>query len=615
MLNLRDVVTSQGGRIDLDGLCLDTLSSEVHALIGERRAGKSSIARLLSGIVNIDRGSVTLDTVKLERFDPRTMLRSGIRVFHQSPKLIPSLNAWENVLAGNMPIGMAGRRNKRAIEDMIIALADRWSLRPELRGPVSRLPRIDQCIVELARVLAFNPTVLFFDEPAGRFTADEMQVFYALVAELRTQGKTIIYAASGVDEVLKVADKVSLMKSGRVIKTQPVWNLDRAKLVDLAYSFRESREELVSKNISLLKYKLYYEEIVSNLPLGAVVLDSEGELYLANNVARGIILGSLLKDPASATPEPDALSGTHLLGIRELGDAFGIGQCTLFLQAARGGERRQWKHLATSSGRFVDATACPFHDAENRTLGSILVLEDVTDTKVPPEFLVRAEQAASLAELSAGIVHEVNNPLGIISNYVELLLMRGQDAYTTDRLAIIGDEIKRINSIMISLLSFAHLDTDSMVLGDLALVARESLTLLSYEAERRSVSLRCDFAGEPIMARTNSGRIKQVLINLMLNALDFALPGGSIMLRMYSVPGDDLVRITVEDDGPGIAPEIVDSLFLPFVSSKSDKKHSGLGLSICKHIVQAHGGRIWCESGSGRTTFWVELPRGIQENI
>ncbi len=599
MLSLLDVVTSPGGRLALDGFCLDAATSEVHALIGERRAGKSSVARLLSGIVTLDSGSVTFDSVKLARFNPRAMLHAGIRVFHQSPKLIPSLNAWENVLAGSTPIGMAGRRKKSSIEEMIVSLAARWSMRPELRGPVSRLSRIDQCIVELARVLAFDPAVIFFDEPAGRFTADEMQVFFALVAELRTQGKAIIYAASGVDEVLKVADTVSLMKSGRIVRTQPVRDLDRDELVDLAYSFRESREELVSKNIRLLKYKRYNEEIVSNLPLGAVVLDTEGELYLANNMARGIILAS----------RPQNLSA-YPLGIRELGDAFGPAQCELFLDAARAGERRQWKQLPTDAGRFVDATAFPFHDAENRILGTILALEDVTDTKVPPEYLMRAEQAASLAELSAGIVHEVNNPLGIISNYVELLLMRGQDAYTTERLAIIGDEIKRINGIMISLLSFAYLDNNSMVPCDLVSVARESLTLLSYEAERRKVSLSPDFGEERIMARANPGRVKQVLINLMLNALDAAAPGGIIVLRMHRVPGTDFVRVAVEDDGPGIAPELADSLFLPFVSGKAGDKHSGLGLSVCRHIAQAHGGRIWCESEKGRTVFWMELPLG-----
>lgn len=605
IIEFNDVVTYHNGWLALNHLNLDIKSSEVHALIGERHAGKTSVIRVLSGTVPVKNGEVIFEEKRISRFSPRVMLKNGIHIFHQSHMLIPSLSSWENILAGNKSIGIAEKHERAKAEELILSVAARWSLRPDLRCPVYRLSGIEQAVIELTRVLSFNPKLLIFDEPSGRFTADEMQVLYDILADLRLEGKSILYAASSVDEILKVADRVSVMKAGHVADTQLVHELDRNELVNLAYSFSESREELVSKNIRLLKYTKYNEEIISNLPLGTVVLDEDGEVYLANKAARDII--------STGKPEKKSMEDHHFilsdpLACRDLAATFGEEQLALFLKASVSGERQEWKQLPTNTGRFIDTMIFPFHDAEEHTLGAILTMEDISESKANKEYLVRAEQAASIAELSTGIVHEVNNPLGIISNYIELLLMRKQDDYTNERLRIISDEIKRIHGIMLSLLSFAHVGNDSMELCDLTSIAQESLTLLAYEAERRNVLLISKVTLPRLMARAAPARIKQVLINLLMNALDAALPGGTIVLRLNNNHINGYARFEIEDSGSGIDPALVDTLFTPFVSGKTGGSHAGLGLSVCKHIIDAHNGRIWCNSEPGKTIFFIELP-------
>lgn len=596
-LELREVKASHDGRIVLDGLSLEVATGEVHAIIGERRSGKSSIASLLEGNLTLLSGGIFVDGLRLARIRPKAMMREGIGIFHQAPSIIPTLTPWENVAAGHMGIGVSARRKREEIEEGILDLCGKWNLRPDLRLPMHRLSRIESTVVELARALAFSPRVLVFDEPSARFTSDEMQILYPVLADRKSADCAILYAASTVDEVLRIADGLSIMKAGRIVETQPTRSLDREDVVDLAYSFSESREELVSKNIRLLKYKKYNEEIVSNLPLGTVFFDGEGNIYLSNQSA-----GEILSLTDGSCPH-----GERPLTIEALRGSFGEKRFGLMMESMKSGKAGIWKQWPASGGRFVDVMIYPFHDSLKQLVGTILVLQDVTEERVTRDYLARAERTSSIAQLAAGIVHEVNNPLGIISNYVELLLMKTKDEYAKNRLEVIKKEIQRIHGSMLSLLSFSSVDSSTLAPSDMNLVIRESFALLEYEAERLGVALGADLPPGRTMVRMDPARIKQVLINLLMNALDASAGGGEITVSLGK-NADNTVLLRVADTGRGIPKERMRSLFTPFFSDKGGEGHAGLGLSICKHITEVHGGRIWCESEPGRTIFFVELP-------
>ena len=608
-LEFRSVRASYKGTIKgpaaLDGFSLKAARGDIHAIIGERRAGKSSIIALLEGKMTLSGGDIVIDGNPLARSNPKIMIQAGIGVFHQMPNIIPTLTPWENIMAGRMPIGISSRHMRDEIEASILSLSERWGLRPDLRLPVHKLSRIESTVMELGRALAFKPKVLILDEPSGRFTADEMQVLYSVLAERRSSDGVILYAASNVDEVLRIADVLSIMKAGRIVETQPVRSLDREDLVDLAYSFSESREELVSKNIRLLKYKKYNEEVVANLPLGTVFFDGEGKIYLSNQSAHdilGITQGIALPQPNNAN-----ILTENPLTDEELRDGLGREYFGQVMDAVASGLPAKWKQWPTAKGRFVDIMMYPFHDNLNQLFGTILVLQDVTEERATRDYLARMERTSSIAQLAAGVVHEVNNPLGIISNYVELLLMKTKDQYAKDRLEIIRNEIQRIHGSMLNLLSFSSVDSAALVPHDAILVVKESLILLEYEAERLGIVLKAEVPAKPVMVRMDPARIKQVLINLLLNALDVVAKGGTIVIGLRKTAGG-CALLSVKDTGTGIPKDRIASLFTPFLSDKSGNGHAGLGLSVCKHIAEVHGGRIWCESEPGATAFFVELP-------
>ncbi|HWR11692.1 MAG TPA: ATP-binding protein [Rectinemataceae bacterium] len=605
-LELRGVTASYRETTALDEFNLVVASGEVHAIIGERRAGKSCVVSLLEGKMTLVKGAILIDEAPLTKRNPKTMALARIGVFHQTQNIIPTLLPWENIMAGRMPIGFSSRHMRDEIEAFILSLCQKWGLHPDLRLPTHRLTRIESTVIELGRALAFNPKILILDEPSGRFTADEMQVLYSVLAERRSGEEAILYAASNVDEVLRIADVISIIKAGKIVETQPARSLDREDIVDLAYSFNESREELFSKNIRLLKYKKYNEEIVSNLPLGTVFFDGEGEIYLSNQSACDIMCtDQKTMIPASQAGEPMTAMPLTTMALRNGFDEKRLG---LIMDSIRSGMPAKWKQWPTAKGRFVNVMTYPFHDSLKQLFGTILVLQDVTEERATRDYLARVDRASSIAQLATGIVHEVNNPLGIISNYVELLLMKTKDEYARERLEIIRNEIQRIHGSMLNLLSFSSVDSSALSPHDISAVIKDSLALLEYEAERLGINLEADLPDEPVMLRIDPARIKQVLINLLMNALDVAGQCGSIVVRLWK-QADSSALLQVRDSGPGIPADKIANLFTPFLSEKSGNGHAGLGLSICKHIIEVHGGRIWCESEPGNTAFFIELPR------
>jgi len=634
-LGFHDVRAAVHGRLALEGLSVAFEEGKVHAILGERRSGKSAIPLVLAGAARLLSGSVSLGGKPLRRLDAAASAREGIGLLFQEPSLIPSLDARENVLAGRRALGIRARADLAEAELWIQAVASRWGLRPDPSVPVRRLSHLEASVVEFARASAYGPRVLVLDEPAGRFTADELFPLYDAVNEVRKAGVAVVYIATTVDEVFRVADYLSVMRHGRIAETHDIRALDRSNLVDWAYSFTESREELFSKNIELLKYQRYSSEIVSHLPVGSAILDEDGRVYLVNGAAlRALGLAALVSGPSVIRDDDEHSKAAQLAERRRgsrngpLGGRTGLPEpqttpedaaallsrleedsAAAIEQAIRDAGRLERMRAPAQDGRMLDISVFPFYDEQGARLGAILTVEDVTDSLRTQEYLVRAERASSIAQLAAGVAHEVNNPLAIISNYVELLIMRGRDDYARDRLGLVRDEIKRIQGIVTSLLSFSAIGDSCLVDAELSAVVTEAILLLSHEAERRGIRLGSELPSAPTMVRADPSRVKQVLINLVINAMEALAGGGTVTVRITDGPGRHAISLEVEDDGPGIPEAVLARLFEPFVRGDKPQPHAGLGLSVCKHIAAAHGGSIACESRPGRTRFTVGLPR------
>jgi signal transduction histidine kinase len=227
--------------------------------------------------------------------------------------------------------------------------------------------------------------------------------------------------------------------------------------------------------------------------------------------------------------------------------------------------------------------------------------------------LALSEKLASVGTLAAGVSHEINNPIGVIANKVQILRYRLQDGDPADKLLaeldVIDKHARRIAQITAGLLQFSREVPFELQPMDVPALLREAADLVRVPFRSAEVELQCEARALPVGAacRGSPNHLLQVLINILLNAKD-ASPRGSLVTLDHQVEDDELV-LRVRDHGSGIAPEHLAKVFDPFFTTKDVDKGTGLGLAISHGIVERHRGRIEVESEVGRgTTFRIVLP-------
>lgn len=233
------------------------------------------------------------------------------------------------------------------------------------------------------------------------------------------------------------------------------------------------------------------------------------------------------------------------------------------------------------------------------------VREAEARTREAERVRMHRERLASIGTLAAGIAHEVGNPLASISAIVQILEKKGPDERLGQRLATIQKEIDRISRIIRSLLDYARPPASDQSEFTVASIFDAVAQLVSFDPHARHITIRRVVEPEEMKVRTSRGTLEQVLLNLLLNAVEAMAGRGEITLAARDRANEILIEVS--DKGPGISPESRAHIFDPFFTTK--EKGTGLGLSISKGLVEEMGGAIEVEpAAGGGTTFRIRLP-------
>ena len=224
--------------------------------------------------------------------------------------------------------------------------------------------------------------------------------------------------------------------------------------------------------------------------------------------------------------------------------------------------------------------------------------------------IARAEKMASLGQLAAGVAHEINNPLTGIIFYANLLLdSLGEDDPRRHSLTCIYEDAKRCGKIIKNLLAYSRQETPSKEILHVNTLLEHGLDLIRDRKFFMGIHIRKELSDEMTLIEGDKDQLGQVIVNLVLNAVDAMGHEGTLTLRTYRDKPAQKAYIEVSDTGRGIPPEDLGRIFDPFFTTKAPGKGTGLGLSTAYGILKENGGRIWVKETSEKgTTFAIELP-------
>jgi PAS domain S-box-containing protein len=340
------------------------------------------------------------------------------------------------------------------------------------------------------------------------------------------------------------------------------------------------------------KLKEFSENIVESINVGILAVDLEDRVESWN---------SQLEKLTGITRE-------HAVG-RKLGELWPADLCEQLAANGNGGVYNVYKYLLKEKEATLNIAVAPLISRDAQQIGRLIIFDDITDRNELERRLVQADKLSSIGLLAAGVAHEVNTPLAVISTYAQMLAKQiSGDEQKAPLLEKIARQTFRASEIVNSLLNFSRTSPTEFVAVDLNKVIRETLTLVEHQLLQASVEVKLLFDEKLPRVKGNGGKLQQVFLNLILNARDAMEAGGQLAVRTSA--SDGLVRVTVADTGAGITPENLARIFDPFFTTKGARKGTGLGLSVSYGIVREHGGDIEVESTQGAgTRFHLSFPQ------
>jgi two-component system, NtrC family, sensor kinase len=462
--------------------------------------------------------------------------------------------------------------------------------------------------VQLARSLGLDPSgpldfsyllptraeltrgYLFYESPrhaaeadrAARRTIAQLDLNYYIPCRIRERTVAMLGLGKTVDGDFLSSEDVELLFT---IASYVAIALDNAQL----YS------SLEQKALQIERLKDFSENIVESLHVGVLTAAHDGnieswnsQLELLLGIARTEAIGRNLSSvlPAELVREIEARAEEEHVSC-----LYKFSLCN-----------REGRQLV------VNVSIAPLLDKDGERLGRLILVEDVSQRAVLEDQLVQTEKLTSLGLLAAGVAHEVNTPLAVISNYIQMLAK--QLPHDDPRHTLIDKIVKqtfRASEIVNHLLNFSRTASSQFSEVNLNSVLEETLSLVSHPFKAAQVEVVRQFQRDLPAVLGSNNRLQQVFLNLFMNARD-AMPRGG-MLEVRTACSNGSVEVEVTDTGVGISHEHLQRIFDPFFTTKSSGRGTGLGLSVSYGIIKEHAGKIDVRSTQGKgTSFRLEFP-------
>lgn len=268
------------------------------------------------------------------------------------------------------------------------------------------------------------------------------------------------------------------------------------------------------------------------------------------------------------------------------------------------------REVQVATGEIFLIYFYPVGRNEAKTGSMVCYVKDITEQKRMETKIQQTEKIASIGQLAAGIAHEINNPLGVILCHIDLI--KGEASLSKETLAdleVIEKHAKTCRTIITDLLKFAHRQVSVKEPVALNGLLEEGVSMVGSQLRKQQIEVSLSLDPNMPQVTVDADKIKQVILNMMINSAQSIGEKGTIRLASRYDAGSRTAEVSIEDDGPGIPAEILDKVFDPFFTTKPPGQGTGLGLSVSYGIIRDHNGEITVESQAGRPTrFVITLP-------
>src|SRR5271156_533403 len=435
----------------------------------------------------------------------------------------------------------------------------------------------------------FARGALFFESPRAardvsetvRRTLEQLDLNYFVPCRIREHTVAVLGLGKTVDGDFLSSEDVELVET---IAGYVAVALDNAQLYT----------SLEQKASEIVRLKDFSENIVESLNVGVLAVDLRGVVESWNTrmeqlfgVTRQDAVGRLLD-----TLVPEELA-TEIAARGDEEQVSGIYK-----------QRIQHQGLALT----VNVSITPLVSKSGERIGRLLLFDDVTQREHMQEQMTQTEKLTSLGLLAAGVAHEVNTPLAVISNYIQMLAKQiPADDPRQKTIERIVKQTFRASEIVNNLLNFSRTGAAELIEVDINNVLEETLTLVQHPFKTARVNVVKNYNEQLPPVLGSITRLQQVFLNLFMNARDAMPQGGLLEVRTGAQNGS--VEIEVTDTGSGISPEHLHRIFETFFTTKATGRGTGLGLSVSYGIIKEHAGKVDVRSTPGKgTSFRLEFP-------
>lgn len=354
-------------------------------------------------------------------------------------------------------------------------------------------------------------------------------------------------------------------------------------LLFLAQNYRLTRS-------SLARVQAFSDNLVSRMPIGLLALDREGRVTALNSVAEATL----------------GVSSTHVIG-RAAGAVIPAILADILEDTADSVEKEV--HCPVAGGRRIslDVSAAVLTDEDGEGFGRVILFKDLTEMRALRQELEKNRRLVTVGRLAAGVAHEIRNPLSSIKGFATYFKEKYRENGRDQEIAtIMIQEVDRLNRVVGQLLDFSRPVRLHFQKVALKPFLEDTLRLVNDQSAEAGVAMTLDIFDDNLSAVMDTDKMKQVLLNLYLNALDAMADGGCLSVRATGGK-DGAVSIRINDSGAGIDSKDQSHIFEPYFSTK--KSGTGLGLAIVHNIIAAHQGQILVDSKPGEgTTVRITLP-------